>query len=306
VALRAAGVLATLIIAALPAGGREVDAGSEIERLQLVTIQDLVRASTGSAAGQGERHLGEKLASAEKGSFAARLESGIVDAVASAPVLQFGAPDAPLPHSAPLTAADPTSHQKFSLTREDFLGADATRRSSLSHRDDARLRALSAETAHVDETGVAGLRAVADYHFGELTAAQAGACTVNATGGASLRPISPKGALQASDYTNNKPMVLFSERIPGTPDVLAIVAADALGQLRQAFQDIYGGWYAWYSYCVTQCRTGYVVVRYSTATGAAKWVSGTGFLGRWVRGIPASPSARGAIAAPDLRPSSVP
>ena len=65
--LRAAGFLVLLMVAALPAGGRGVESQGEEEahRLQLVTIQDLVRASSGQAAGKQGRHVGEKLVPAQ-------------------------------------------------------------------------------------------------------------------------------------------------------------------------------------------------------------------------------------------------
>ena len=37
----------------------------------------------------------------------------------------------------------------------------------------------------------------------------------------------------------------------------------------------------WYTHCISPCRTGSVVVRYSTMNGAVRWVSGTGFIGRY-------------------------
>ena len=158
-------------------------------------------------------------ASAEKGSLVDLLEKGITAAVASAPVLQFPAPSTPLPHATPFTAMDPLSRRTFVLSREDFRG-------SSGGRGGAHLRSMPANDAASPRDSEADIRATTAHHYDFLTLDEAGMCTVNATGGGALTRLVPTGVLVAEDYTNNKPMMLFSEKIPGTTDMLAVLTLD--------------------------------------------------------------------------------
>lgn len=158
-------------------------------------------------------------ASAERSSLVDLLKKGITAAVASSPVLHFPAPSAPLPHAAPLTATDPRSQRTFVLSRADFHGSSS---GGGAHRRSMAADASRGGDAVAGESEV-GVRATTAHHYNALTLEEAGMCTVNATGGASLTRLVPSGVLVREDYTNNKPLLYFSEKIPGSSDVLAVV-----------------------------------------------------------------------------------